>query len=247
MIAYDHAANHHAHSVEGADAALRTLFPDGVPGSILDVGCGTGTWLRAALDLGSNDVFGVDGVAVPVSQLLIAPKLFRQYDLNQRLDLGRRFDLVLCLETAEHLRPGSAATLIDTLAAHSDTILFSAATPGQPGTNHLNCQWPAYWQELFNARGFVCSDAVRWQIWNDARIEPWYRQNLMLAECRPERAGKESRIQPVIHPAMVDIYSWDRIEGDRVGITQGSMPLAWYVTAPLKAAAAKMRRRLGGR
>ena len=241
---YDHAANRELHSVEGANAALTSLFPDGIPASILDLGCGTGTWLKAAQDLGAGELFGVDGVSIPASQFLVQPALFREADLNQPLRLGRRFDLVLCLETAEHLTPESADTLLDTLVAHSDSILFSAAAPGQPGTNHLNCRWPSYWQASFNARGFVCSDAVRWRIWNDDRIEPWYRQNLLIAERDRERAGTEARIEPVIHPAMVDIYSWDRAESHRAEVASGSMPLAWYLTAPITAAAGKLGRRL---
>ena len=105
----------------------------------------------------------------------------RQADLSRPLNLARRFDLVLCLEVAEHLEPASAATIIDTLTAHGDRILFSAAAPGQPGMHHVNCQWPDYWQRLFNARGFACDGAVRWEIWRNGRIEPWYRQNLMMA------------------------------------------------------------------
>lgn len=243
---YDHAANREVHSVEGALVALRTLFPDGVPASVFDVGCGTGTWLKAAQNLGANDVFGVDGVAIPASQLLISPDLFQVADLNQPLRLNRRFDLVLCLETAEHLRPESAETIVETLVAHSDTILFSAAAPGQPGTNHFNCQWPGWWQSLFNARGFACSDAVRWQIWNDDRIEPWYRQNQMLAKHAPN-AGSEPRVEPVIHPAMVDIYSWDKIEQERAAISSGSLQWTWYLAAPFNAVAGKALRRIRGR
>lgn len=243
---YDHAANREVHSVEGASAALRAVFPDVVPGSILDVGCGTGTWLRAALDFGAGEVLGVDGVPIPPSQLLVSPDLFHVADLNQPLRLNRRFDLVLCLETAEHLAPQSAEIIVATLAAHSDTILFSAAAPGQPGTNHINCQWPAWWQGLFNACGFTCSDAVRWRIWDEEEIEPWYRQNLMLAERDPDEAGSEPRLRPVIHPAMLDSYSWDRVERDRNAIAAGSLSWAWYLAAPFRAAAGKLRRRLGG-
>ena len=40
------------HSVDGAAAALSEILNSNVPESLLDVGCGTGTWLRAAIDLG---------------------------------------------------------------------------------------------------------------------------------------------------------------------------------------------------
>ena len=241
---YDHQASREVHSVEGAEAALRMLFTDGVPQSVLDIGCGTGTWLRAALNCGAQEVLGVDGVAIPGDQLLIPESAFRIADLNAPLRLDRRFDLVLCLETAEHLDAESAATVIASLAAHGDHILFSAAAPGQPGINHHNCQWPDFWQALFNREGFACSDEVRWLIWDNHAIEPWYRQNLMLAVRDPARAGSEARIAAVIHPAMLDIYTWDAAEKQTSVIERGSMPWSWYLSAPVRAAAAKLRRRL---
>jgi len=41
------------HTLQGAAAALSAIFGSGAPKSLLDVGCGTGTWLRAAMDLGA--------------------------------------------------------------------------------------------------------------------------------------------------------------------------------------------------
>ena len=171
---------------------------------MLDVGCGTGTWLRAALDLGAREVLGVDGADLPAETLCVPKEHVRQADLSRPLNLARRFDLVLCLEVAEHLEPASAATIIDTLTAHGDRILFSAAAPGQPGMRHVNCQWPDYWQRLFNARGFACDGAVRWEIWRNGRIEPWYRQNLMMAVRDEAGAGSEPRVLPVLHPEMIE-------------------------------------------
>jgi SAM-dependent methyltransferase len=174
-IDYDHAAS--LHTLQGAAAALSTIFGScAAPKSLLDVGCGTGTWLRAALDLGAFDVLGIDGIAVPEQQLHVTRTAIELCDLSNPFDLGRRFDVALCLEVAEHLPESSSAGLISSIAAHSDAILFSAACPGQPGQHHVNCQWPSYWQALFNGEGYVCDDSVRWQIWDDKRIEPWYER-----------------------------------------------------------------------
>ena len=63
------------------------------PRSVLDIGCGQGEWLEAfALD----DMFGVD-IAAPEGEH------FAGRDLRHPLDLGRTFDLVVCLEVGEHL------------------------------------------------------------------------------------------------------------------------------------------------
>ena len=88
------------------------LFPGGLPKSILDVGCGTGTWLRAASKLGVQDLFGIDGVGFSEEQFLISLKNFKKCDLNTLIDLNRRFDAVFCFEVAEHLEPEFGPTLI---------------------------------------------------------------------------------------------------------------------------------------
>ena len=69
VIDYDHAQNRH--TMDGATAALNELFKSNLPESLLDVGCGTGTWLRLRppKSWGINDILGIDGVAVAEAQL----------------------------------------------------------------------------------------------------------------------------------------------------------------------------------
>ena len=108
-IDYEHAKT--SHTVAGAAATLCTLLGTSTPASLLDVGCGTGTWLRAATELGVDDVLGIDGVMVPEDALHAPRSHIRLLDLYSPFDLGRRFDLVLCLEVAEHLPESSARGL----------------------------------------------------------------------------------------------------------------------------------------
>jgi len=212
------------------------------------VGCGTGTWLRAALELGVSDVVGIDGVNLPEDRLLLPAEKFLCRNLTVPVDLKRRFDVGMCLEVAEHLEPEYGKILIEILTKHADTILFSAACPGQPGQHHVNCQWPVYWQELFNHCGFVCSDKLRWQIWDDPTIEPWYRQNLFSAMNNPAMAGKEPRIRAVVHPEinkkMVQQSSAIDFPDHVRKVEQGWMPLGWYATVPFRALTSKLVRRI---
>ena len=230
MIDYDHQSNRH--TLEGPRHALSALLPRLSVQSMLDVGCGRGTWLKAAKDCGIQETVGVDGVSIPVGELHFAPADFHVRDLTQPLDLGRRFDLALCLEVAEHLEEIHAQQLVANLTRHADTVLFSAACPGQPGQHHVNCQWPMYWQGLFDTLGYVCVDSPRWSIWADSRIEPWYRQNLMLAKRNEGFASQEPRIFPVIHPEMHEaivsnLHSKLR-NREASRISDGGMPLSWY-------------------
>jgi SAM-dependent methyltransferase len=249
QIDYEHKLN--LHTVCGAKAALERVFAETPPKCVLDVGCGTGTWLRAALDLGVKEICGIDGVPILPADLLISNQFFRVEDLSRTIDLGRKFDMVLCLEVAEHLAADTAPRLIATLVAHSDVILFSAASPGQFGQHHVNCRWPSYWQTLFNKQGYACDDRVRWQTWEIRDIEPWYRQNMFQARRAPEVAGREPRLRPVIHPEMLEIKAFDAFaEVERSCIDRieaGSKSVYWYGSLFPRALVAKVRRRLGRR
>jgi hypothetical protein len=84
------------------------------------------------------------------------------------------------LEVAEHLPIQSAGGFVAELTALAPFILFSAAIPGQGGTNHLNEQWPEYWATRFAGHGYRVLDCIRPRIWEDDRIDFWYRQNIFL-------------------------------------------------------------------
>lgn len=236
QINYVHARN--THTLEGAKRALSIIFRSGVPASLLDVGAGTGTWLRAAFDLGITDCLGIDGIMAD-EQLHVPKETIRIFDLRQSFDLGRRYDVAISLEVAEHLPASSAETLINSIVRHSDKILFSAAIPGQAGDHHINCQWPDYWQALFNKRGFFCDDSARWAIWDDPLVEPWYRQNMFWAHRDHDKAGNEPRVRRIVHPDMTDIVS------DSHSIRRaedGVFPLKWYLTGGARAVKKKFHR-----
>jgi len=150
------------------------------PVSVVDLGCGTGSWLAVFHEIGVSDVLGVDAAHLDPSLLEISPAQFLAQDLGTPLELDRDFDLALCLEVGEHLAPERADLLIAELTALAPTILFSAAIPGQGGTGHLNEQWPEYWAERFVDRGFRPHDFLRAKLWRDGRVRYFYAQNMVL-------------------------------------------------------------------
>ena len=150
------------------------------PASVVDIGCGLGTWLAALREIvPACEVTGVDHPGVTKADLLIPPDRFVGRDLTTPIDLGRRFDLCLSLEVAEHLAPDHGPGFVRSLVQQSDNVLFSAAVPGQGGQSHLNEQWPSYWVEQFAGHGYRCFDFIRPAIWKDRDIECCYRQNIL--------------------------------------------------------------------
>src|SRR4051812_4451429 len=97
---------------ESAKVVVPIVVDRLAPHSVLDVGCGHGSWLRVFMDLGISDVVGVDGPHVATSELEIPVDRFVAHDLGEQLELERRFDLAMCLEVGEHLPETVAPTLV---------------------------------------------------------------------------------------------------------------------------------------
>ena len=148
--------------------------------SVVDVGCGDGTWLKIFSENGVEDSLGIDGDYVDPTTLRIPTGQFLGRDLSRPFSLPRKFDLVVTLEVAEHLPGPSAVEFVRSLTALGDHVLFSAAVPQQGGANHINEQWPQYWAELFGQFGFQPVDCVRPRIWRHPDIAWWYAQNTIL-------------------------------------------------------------------
>ena len=128
----------------------------GRPETYLDVGCGSGAMVDFAESCGVEAI-GVDITAVD-------PHV--RHNLKDPLDLDRTFQLVTCLEVAEHLPPYSAEVLVASIERHmhpGSLLVFSAAAPGQGGDNHVNLRPGYYWRSLFWDVGvrYLIEDSVR--------------------------------------------------------------------------------------
>jgi len=156
---------------------LRELFR---PLSVIDVGCGIGTWLRAFQETGVTDIIGIDGPYVEATDLLIPHETFLKADLSRPLAFSKKGDLALCLEVAEHLPVAASTVIVRTLCSISDIVVFSAAVPHQTGTDHINCQWQSYWADLFAAENYGSFDLLRPLIRGNHGVDWWYQQNMVV-------------------------------------------------------------------
>lgn len=167
-------------SCQSAEVIVPLIFDLINPRSVIDIGCGIGSWLSVFREHGIEDVLGVDGEWVDKDMLMIPREQFISSDLENPIEVNRRFDLVVSLEVAEHIRPEHASSFIKSLVDLGPVILFSAAIPLQIGKHHVNEQWPDYWVRHFEEHGYVAIDAIRKQIWQDENVEYWYAQNILI-------------------------------------------------------------------
>jgi SAM-dependent methyltransferase len=175
---------------------------------VVDVGCGSGQWLKHFKLNGITQVLGIDGSWVTSHEL--AEGEFQSADLTGPFRSDRTFDLAVSLEVAEHLPPGSAATFVESLVRLAPVVMFSAAIPEQGGVDHLNEQWQDYWAGLFEQHGYVPVDAIRPRVWSDPTGDSWYVQNTLLYVDRryldryPRLADAARQTSPdrlaVVHP-----------------------------------------------
>lgn len=205
-----------------ANAILAQLAGELKEATVLDLGCGVGTWAAVAKSFGASKVHGIDGPWVPKHTLDIAQAEFSAHDLRSGSPpTDERFDLIIWLENAEHLPSKVGGKLVEWVANHTDMVLFSAAIPGQGGRGHYNERWQSYWANLFAYHGFVSFDIIRPQIWLDTNIPYWYRQNIVvyLSSVRREDISLSKYTQApssmldIVHPER-----WERQLGSQIGI-----------------------------
>lgn len=178
------------------------------PASIVDVGCGQGIFLEDAEKNGIK-VLGIDGDYVERDKLLIHN--FMPHDLTKPLYISdEKYDLACSFEVAEHLPEKDADTFVETLVNLSDIIVFSAAIPEQGGVGHINEKWSSYWCEKFEERGYIVSDCLKKIFWDNQKIAPLRRQNILLfvkSEKYSEVIGKFETDQVIVDVVHPDIYS----------------------------------------
>lgn len=195
---------------------FQILFQYFSPQSLLDVWWGYGPWSKAFYDLTKSHKYTVlDWGYVDLDKIIVDKKNFISLDLSQPFNFNKKYDLAICMEVAEHLAKESSDSLVKSLTAHSDIILFSAAIPWQWWTNHFNEQCPSYWSDKFARNGFVCLDFLRILIWDDSEIDWWYRQNILLFIKKnvyiDKKFNRLSAFTPVIPSTLIHPMLWAKV------------------------------------
>ena len=124
----------------------------GIPPSHLDIGCGTGVMVGVMRRLNVAS-FGVD-LLVPDDRI----NYLMQADVSQPLDMLRAFDMVTCIEVAEHIDEDRIGVFAENIARHVNQpglLILSAAGPGQGGESHKFLRPGYYWRTVFHDLGLT--------------------------------------------------------------------------------------------
>lgn len=173
----------HEYSMTNMKWLLESHYRDKIS-SVIDFGCGIGSYLVAAHQCGIKQIRGyeialqqalpyIDGRVLnrivqhdctlpipknkrhPYHRVINQSKVDNNYPL---LPENRKYDLVLSFETIEHVEPSGTEqfiiNMIDSLL-YEGMILFTGAPPGQEGCGHINCRDKSEWILLFEKHGVI--------------------------------------------------------------------------------------------
>lgn len=132
-----------------AQSLMRRLDFD----SAADVGCANGFLLEAFLDAGKR-IAGIE--LSPEVREVLRDEIRQFVSIGDFSELDGRYDLVCCVEVAEHIAPVRSDDLVDSVARLAARwIYFTAAPPGQGGRGHINCRPHEEWLQMFEERGWL--------------------------------------------------------------------------------------------
>ena len=128
------------------------IVTDIAPRRVLDAGCAIGLLVETLRER------GVDAQGMDISAFAIAsvPEPLRPFCTQGSIaePLGRRFDLIVCIEVLEHMPAEEADRAIANFSAHTDDVLFSSTPFDYREPTHINVRMPEDWAEAFARHGF---------------------------------------------------------------------------------------------
>lgn len=212
MAQYNH--NTGFHNLDAPSEIVPYIMATINPKSVIDIGCGTGTFLKVFKDYGVSNIMGIDGIWCNRDLLYqnIEEHEFQVRDMEKSLNINQKYELVVCLEVAEHLTHHRAESFVADLTLISDVILFSAAIPNQGGDHHYNEQWLTYWREKFERNDFEVRDILRPKFWNNPKIYWWYKQNMVLVVKKGINKfnledNQNNNIENLVHPELFTLVT----------------------------------------
>jgi SAM-dependent methyltransferase len=127
------------------------IVSDIQPKSVMDAGCAMGFLVEQLRNRGV-EAWGIDLSEYAISQVYETARPFCSVG-SVTTPLGRRYDLITCIEVLEHLPKDEAEAAIANFCAHTDDVIFSSSPSDIDEPTHVNVQTPEYWAEQFARHG----------------------------------------------------------------------------------------------
>jgi len=129
------------------DGIASRIVRDIDPKSVLDAGCAMGFLVEALRERGV-DAYGLDISEYAIGQVREDIKPFCWIgSITEPLE--NSYDLIVTIETFEHLTHHEVETAIQNMVNSSADVLFSSTPSDYDEPTHINVQSPDYWVELF--------------------------------------------------------------------------------------------------
>lgn len=177
---------------QSAATIAACIVNDLAPRTVIDVGCGTGALMAALRDAGC-EVSGLEYAQAARDICAQRGLNVRAFDIaNDPLSDEQSYDVTISMEVAEHLPASVADRYVDLLTRLAKTVVFTAAPPGQGGTDHVNEQPHEYWIAKFDQRKYALDNTLtlRWRArWKESgNVQSWYYNNLLVFRATPSEA-----------------------------------------------------------
>lgn len=149
--------------------------------SVYDIGCANG-FLLGDFVAADKQCAGIE--LSPAVRDVLPAELQPLVEVGDFSTAQGRWDLVCCVEVAEHIPPDRSADLVATVTRLAGRwIYFTAAPPGQTGRGHINCRPHEEWLSWFEEVGWQQHDTLTRQLREELEeldSTPWLRSNSFL-------------------------------------------------------------------
>lgn len=138
--------------------------------SMIDFGCGIGSYLMGALDGGAKKVWGYEK-GYELGKKYIPKEIVDRIgygDLGEPLSCGK-WDCVLSLEVAEHLLPDEESIYMENLINASSRLIIMSTSPKQ-SMYHFNPQYKSHYIERFGECGIKYSGKETMRLINAFKV-----------------------------------------------------------------------------
>jgi SAM-dependent methyltransferase len=179
--------------VDGFAQQAAPIFADLIskdfhPRRMVDVGCGTGALIQALTATGC-ECKGLEYADAAIKTCQARGLNVRKFDIESEIveTTSGEFDVVTSMEVGEHLPKEKADRYIVLLTSLAPVVIYTAAIPGQGGSDHVNEQPHEYWIEKFERRGYRYEkgQSERWRKETKEREMPYfYSDNIMIFQKR---------------------------------------------------------------